>query len=196
MRAPEKRAPLSAIREGAEQGGYKVEGFAPTSKAAGQLREAGIEANTLQSFLARQKEPDPASKHLYMLDESSLASTKQMRAFLEKIRPQDRVLVIGDIRQHQGVDAGRPFQQMQEAGMQTSKLDTIMRQKDPELLRAVQYLATNETEKGIALLSEARADYPACQRARAHRSDRAGLRCQTREHPHRLPRQSQPTADQ
>ncbi|WP_035353043.1 MobF family relaxase [Edaphobacter aggregans] len=149
-----KTTTLAAIREGAEQGGYKVEGFAPTSKAAGQLREAGIEANTLQSFLARQKEADPTSKHLYMLDESSLASTRQMRAFLEKIRPEDRVLVIGDTRQHQGVDAGRPFQQMQEAGMQTSKLETIMRQKDPELLRAVQHLATNETEKGIALLSE------------------------------------------
>ena len=88
-----------------------------------------------------------------MLDESSLASTKQMRVFLEKIRPEDRVLVIGDTRQHQGVDAGRPFQQMQEAGMQTAKLETIMRQKDPELLLAVQHLATNETEKGIALLS-------------------------------------------
>ena len=51
-----KTTTLSAIREGAEQGGYKVEGFAPTSKAAGQLRDAGIEANTLQSFLARQKD--------------------------------------------------------------------------------------------------------------------------------------------
>ena len=149
-----KTSTLAAIREGAEQGGYKVEGFAPTSKAAGQLREAGIEANTLQSFLARQKDSDSASRHLYMLDESSLASTKQMRAFLEKIKPEDRVLVIGDTRQHQGVDAGRPFQQMQEAGMQTSRLETIMRQKDPELLRAVQYLATNETEKGIALLAQ------------------------------------------
>ena len=148
-----KTSTLAAIREGAEQGGYKVEGCAPTSKAAGQLREAGIEANTLQSFLARQKDADPG-RHLYMLDESSLASTRHMRAFLEKIRPEDRVLVIGDTRQHQGVDAGRPFQQMQDAGMQTSKLDTIMRQKDPELLRAVQYLATNETEKGIALLSQ------------------------------------------
>ena len=147
-----KTSTLSAIREGAEQGGYKVEGFAPTSKAAGQLREAGIEATTLQSFLAR-KEADPASKHLYMLDESSLASTKQMRAFLEKIKPGDRVLVIGDTRQHQGVDAGRPFQQMQEAGMQTARLETIMRQKDPELLRAVQHLAASETEKGVALLS-------------------------------------------
>jgi conjugative relaxase-like TrwC/TraI family protein len=149
-----KTSTLSVIREGAEQGGYRVKGFAPSSKAAGQLREAGIEASTLQSFLARQKEAGPASQHLYMLDESSLASTRQMRAFLEKIGPEDRVLVIGDTRQHQGVDAGRPFQQMQEAGMQTSKLDTIMRQKDPELLRAVQHLAMNETEKGIALLAE------------------------------------------
>lgn len=77
-----------------------------------------------------------------------------MRAFLEKIGPEDRVLVIGDTRQQQGVDAGRPFQQMQEAGMQTAMPDTIMRQKDPELLRAVQHLASNETEKGVALLSE------------------------------------------
>ncbi len=149
-----KTTTLAVIREGAEREGYKVEGFAPSSKAAGQLREAEIEATTLQSFLARKKDPAPASKRLYMLDESSLASTKQMRAFLEKIRPEDRVLVIGDTRQHQGVDAGRPFQQMQEAGMQTAKLDTIMRQKDPGLLRAVQHLAANETEKGIALLAE------------------------------------------
>ncbi len=89
-----------------------------------------------------------------MLDESSLASTKQMRAFLDKLNPDDRVLVLGDTRQHQGVEAGRPFQQMQEAGMQTSQLDRIMRQKDPELLKAVQHLAKNETEKGVAMLAE------------------------------------------
>jgi conjugative relaxase-like TrwC/TraI family protein len=152
-----KTTTLEAIREGAEQGGYKVEGFAPTSKAARQLREAGIDATTLQSFLARgENHPsaDPATRHLYMLDESSLASTKQMRAFLDKLNPDDRVLVIGDTRQHQGVEAGRPFQQMQEAGMQTSQLDKIMRQKDPELLKAVQHLASNETEKGVAMLAE------------------------------------------
>jgi hypothetical protein len=88
-----------------------------------------------------------------MLDESSLASTKQMRSFLGRLGPDDRVLVIGDTRQHQGVDSGRPFQQMQEAGMQTSKLDKIMRQKDAELLKAVQYLANGETARGIALLA-------------------------------------------
>jgi ATP-dependent exoDNAse (exonuclease V) alpha subunit len=152
-----KTSTLQTIRESAETSGYVVEGFAPTSKAAGQLREAGIDATTLQSFLARgsnHTSADAANRHLYMLDESSLASTRQMRSFLGKLNPEDRVLVIGDIRQHQGVDAGRPFQQMQEAGMQTSQLDRIMRQKDPELLKAVQHLANNETVKGLAMLLE------------------------------------------
>ena len=152
-----KTTTLETIREGAEARGYIVEGFAPTSRAAGQLREAGIDATTLQSFLARgpnHPTADISNRHLYMLDESSLASTKQMRSFLQKLNPEDRVLVIGDTRQHQGVDAGRPFQQMQEAGMQTSQLNQIMRQKDPDLLRAVQHLANTETVKGIAMLAE------------------------------------------
>jgi conjugative relaxase-like TrwC/TraI family protein len=152
-----KTTVLQSIREGAEKSGYTVEGFAPTSRAAAQLREAGIDASTLQSFLARgENHPsaNPELRHLYMLDESSLASTRQMRAFLEKLKPQDRVLVIGDTSQHQAVDAGRPFEQMQQAGMRTSQLDQIMRQKDPELRHAVELLANNETEKGVALLSE------------------------------------------
>ncbi|MBW4028985.1 MAG: AAA family ATPase, partial [Acidobacteria bacterium] len=149
-----KTASLETIREGAEAKGYKVEGFAPTSRAAAQLREAGIEASTLQSFLARKTETEPTSRYLYMLDESSLASSKQMRDFLQRVSSDDRVLVIGDIRQHQGVEAGKPFEQMQQAGMQTSQLDQIMRQKDAELLKAVQHLATGETEKGVELLAQ------------------------------------------
>ena len=152
-----KTTTLSAIREGAEASGYTVEGLAPTSKAANQLREAGISATTLQRFLARgnnSQPADPASRRLYMLDESSLASTRQMRDFLDKIGPQDRVVLIGDTRQHQGVDAGKPFEQMQDAGMLTAQLDKIMRQRDPELLAAVEKLSKNETAAGVTMLQQ------------------------------------------
>ena len=153
-----KTATLETIREGAERNGYAVEGFAPTSRAAHQLRDAGISAATLQSFLARggedQTRGDPDRRHLYMVDESSLASTRQMQSFMEKIGPQDRILLVGDTRQHQGVDAGKPFEQMQQAGMQTSQLDQIMRQKDPELLRVVEHFAKNETAVGVTLLQQ------------------------------------------
>ena len=151
-----KTTVLASIREGAEKSGYTVEGFAPTSRASAQLREVGIDATTLQSFLARgDNHPNANSelRHLYMLDESSLASTRQMRDFLGKLNPNDRVLVIGDTSQHQGVDAGKPFEQMQDAGMRTSQLDRIMRQKDSELLKAVEELAKNNTQQGIDMLA-------------------------------------------
>jgi conjugative relaxase-like TrwC/TraI family protein len=152
-----KTSVLATIREGAEKNGYAVEGFAPTSRAAKQLRDAGIRADTLQRFLAGgslQAARDPANRHLYMVDESSLASTQQMRDFLQKIGPQDKVLLIGDTRQHQGVDAGKPFEQLQDAGMRTAQLDQIMRQKDPELLKAVEHLSNNETAIGVEMLSQ------------------------------------------
>jgi conjugative relaxase-like TrwC/TraI family protein len=150
-----KSSVLATIREGAEKNGYAVEGFAPTSRAAKQLRDAGIKADTLQRFIAGggpQAAGDPANRHLYMVDESSLASTQQMRDFLHKVGPQDKVLLIGDTRQHQGVDAGKPFEQLQEAGMRTAQLDQIMRQKDPELLKAVEHLSNNETTIGVEML--------------------------------------------
>jgi conjugative relaxase-like TrwC/TraI family protein len=150
-----KTLALKTVREAAEQRGYAVEGFAPTSRAARQLRDAGISADTLQGFLTRSRNAgNSEQKHLYMIDESSLASTRQMRDFLEKIGPQDKVLLIGDIRQHQSVEAGKPFEQLQQAGMQTARLDQIVRQKDPELLRAVEHLSRGEVAEGVALLEQ------------------------------------------
>jgi len=149
-----KTTTLASIRQGAEQSNYVVEGFAPTSRAARQLRDAGITADTLQAFLTRSRNVDPTAKHLYMVDESSLASTRQMRDFLRRIGPQDKVLLIGDIRQHQGVDAGKPFEQLQQAGMQTAQLDQIVRQRDPQLLKAVEHLSRNETEIGVQMLQQ------------------------------------------
>jgi conjugative relaxase-like TrwC/TraI family protein len=151
-----KTTALSVVRGAVETQDYQVRGFAPTSRAARQLREAGIEAGTLQGFLARlaQSDATPKQKHFYFIDESSLASTNQVREFLARLGPTDRVLLIGDIRQHQGVEAGRPFEQLQEAGMRTAKLEEIVRQRDPALKSAVELLATGQTAAAIDLLQK------------------------------------------
>ena len=150
-----KTTTLTAIRTATESQGYHVEGFAPTSRAARQLNEAAIEAGTLQGFLARSVNPDlREQKHFYLIDESSLASTNQTREFLERLGSHDRVLLIGDIRQHQGVEAGRPFEQLQEAGMRTAKLDEIVRQKEPALKSAVELLATGKVSDALDALQQ------------------------------------------
>jgi conjugative relaxase-like TrwC/TraI family protein len=149
-----KTTTLTVIRIAAERQGHHVEGFAPTSRAARQLNEAGVEAGTLQGFLARGQNTDrnPEQKHLFLIDESSLASTNQMREFLARLGTHDRVLLIGDIRQHQGVEAGRPFEQLQEAGMRTAKLNEIVRQQEPGLKSAVELLATGQVSAALDAL--------------------------------------------
>ena len=150
-----KTTTLSAVRSALEGQGFEVQGFAPTSRAARQLNEAGVDAGTLQGFLAREVNPDAAAqRHFYFVDESSLASTNQMRDFLSRLGSGDRVLLIGDTRQHQGVEAGRPFEQLQEAEMHTAKLDEIVRQKDPALKSAVELLAKGQTAAALEMLQK------------------------------------------
>ncbi len=149
-----KTTTLSVIREGAKSAGYHVEGFAPTSRAAQKLAEAGIETSTLQRHLARGVQPDTGAKRLYVLDESSLASTRQMHEFVQRLHANDRVLLVGDTRQHESVEAGRPFAQLKEAGMKMAKLDEIVRQRDPELKYAVEQLARGEVRQAVANLDD------------------------------------------
>ena len=119
-----KTTTLSVVRSAAESHGYAVEGFAPDLTRQSAWRGGHrVRHHAVAS-------PNPAAqqkRHFYFVDESSLASTNQMREFIARLGPNDRVLLIGDTRQHQGVEAGRPFEQLQEAGMRTSKLDEIVR---------------------------------------------------------------------
>ena len=144
-----KTTVLSVIREGAEADGYRVEGLAPTSRAAQKLSEAGMETSTLQKHLARGEQADTGEKRLYVLDESSLASTRQLHEFLHRLQPNDRVLLVGDRRQHEAVEAGRPFAQLQDAGMVTVRLEEIVRQRDPELKRVVEQLARGQVYEAV-----------------------------------------------
>ena len=144
-----KTTTLFVVREGAEAEGYRVEGFAPTSRAAQKLGEAGMETSTLQKHLVRGQQPDSGEKRLYVLDESSLASTRQVHEFVNRLHPNDRVLLVGDRRQHEAVEAGRPFAQLQDAGMKTVRLEEIVRQKDPELKQVVEQLAQGEVQEAI-----------------------------------------------
>jgi ATP-dependent exoDNAse (exonuclease V) alpha subunit len=144
-----KTTTLAVVREGAEANGYRVEGFAPTSGAAARLAESGIETSTLQIHLAKGQAANNGEKKLYVVDESSLASTKQMHDFVTRLHPSDRVLLVGDTRQHEAVEAGRPFAQLQEAGMVTVKLEEIVRQKDPELKNVVEQLARGEVGEAV-----------------------------------------------
>ena len=150
-----KTTMLDRARVLAGKKGYRMLGLAPSASAVKTLAaEAGIESETLQRFLARNagvaegrltkrgaKEMRAAfAKTILVVDEGSLASTVQARDLLRianEIRIP-RVVLVGDAKQLDAVDAGKPFAQLQGAGLRTATMDEIMRQRDPALKEAVE----------------------------------------------------------
>jgi conjugative relaxase-like TrwC/TraI family protein len=149
-----KTTTLTTVRDAAERDGYRVEGLAPTSRAVHTLAEAGIPSRTLQRHLVQHEDPPDGRPRLYVVDESSLASTVHIHTFLRRLHADDRVLLVGDTRQHYAVEAGRPYHQLQDAGVQTVRLDDIVRQQDPALRQAVQHLSRSEIRDAVAQLEQ------------------------------------------
>ena len=150
-----KTTMLNRARALAEKKGWRMAGLAPSASAAQTLAsEAGIPTETLQMFLARNagvaegrltkkgaREMRAAfAKTILVVDEGSLASTVQARDLLRIAKELriPRVVLVGDAKQLDAVDAGKPFAQLQAAGMQTATMDEIMRQRDPALKEAVE----------------------------------------------------------
>ncbi len=157
-----KSTAAGILREIAEQHGFRVKGLAPTGKARDALQEKGIPSETLQLHLLRARGQAQAANAntLYILDEASLASTKQVRAFLDTLGAKDHVLLIGDddphprkVGQHTSIEAGRLFQELQEAGMKTAHLNRVYRQKDPELKQVVLEFRHGRTQEALDLLA-------------------------------------------
>ena len=144
-----KTTALSVLKQVAESEGYEVRGFAPTTRAAQQLSESSIQTETLQKFLRRREGPPEYHSRLFVLDESSLASTKNIHTFFARLEAQDKVLLVGDIKQHQAVEAGSPFEQFQRHGMETAKLDKIVRQRDARLRQVVKKLSANQVKEAV-----------------------------------------------
>ena len=164
-----KTTMLNRARALLEKRGYEVKGLAPSASAARTLQaEAGIESETLQRFLASnagvaegrltkkgEREMRAAyRKTILVVDEGSLASTVQARDLLRIANTLrlPRVVLVGDAKQLDAVDAGKPFAQLQQAGMETATMEEIMRQRDPDLKAAVEASLAGNVRKAFEKL--------------------------------------------
>ena len=164
-----KTTMLNRARALLEKKGYEVHGLAPSASAARTLEgEAGIASETLQRFLARYdgvaegRSTAKGERELramfrktaLVVDEGSLASTVQARNLLriaDALRIP-RVVLVGDRKQLDAVDAGKPFFQLQEGGMKTAVMDEILRQRDPDLKAAVEASLSGDIGKAFQKL--------------------------------------------
>ena len=164
-----KTTMLQRLRVLAESRGHRVVGLAPSASAAHTLeQESGIASETLQRFLARhagviecrgtsrgmRRLRGQFAKTVLVVDESSLASSEQMRGLLRAVTTLRlaRVVLVGDEKQLGAVEAGKPFAQLRAAGMQTVVMDEILRQRDTELKEAVRASLAGEVKTAFAKL--------------------------------------------
>ncbi|MCY4546737.1 MAG: relaxase domain-containing protein, partial [Defluviicoccus sp.] len=143
-------------------GNTGIHGLGPSAAAARVLeREAGIPSRTLQYFLTRfadLTDPEALARareeyagSVLAVDEASMIDTVRMGELLGIAARLGvaRVALVGDTAQLRAVDAGQPFRLLQKAGMKTAAMTEVLRQRDPELLRAV--TQSREGEPGAAI---------------------------------------------
>jgi len=171
---------LAASSAALRQQGYEVVALAPTHSAAKTLGDSiGANSNTVASFL--HSKPEQASaQRVYVVDEASMLSARDMQKLLE--RTQDgRLVLVGDVKQLGSVEAGAAFRQLQtESRLQTQVLDRIVRQKNEEL-RAAVYDAIRGDARGALAKVEVRELETREQRVQAIAKDYAAMSRQERD---------------
>lgn len=138
-----KTTMLNAVREYITTTNYNILGITPTKHAALELQaKTNIPSITLQKYLINlsleENNKENSKPLLLILDEASMVSSKQMNQLLQHVNHTDaRLVLIGDTKQLSAIDSGKPFDQLQKAGMCTATMSEIVRQKNKLLKEAI-----------------------------------------------------------
>ncbi|HCN3249381.1 TPA: AAA family ATPase, partial [Escherichia coli] len=151
------RAVMSAVNMLPESGRPRVVGLGPTHRAVGEMRSAGVDAQTLASFLhdtqlqQRSGETPDFSNTLFLLDESSMVGNTDMaRAYALIAAGGGRAVASGDTDQLQAIAPGQPFRlQQTRSAADVAIMKEIVRQT-PELREAVYSLINRDVERALS----------------------------------------------
>ncbi|MDQ3651553.1 MAG: AAA family ATPase [Acidobacteriota bacterium] len=130
-------------------GRYQIADSSPDSNPNASRKLEGDDPGTSGKGQTKRNYRTRDKRTLYVLDESSLASSRNLHTFFDRIGPEDKVLLVGDVRQHQAIEAGSPLEQLQQHGMRTAKLTKIVRQTDASLKRVVEHLSARQIHAAV-----------------------------------------------
>lgn len=147
-----KTTSLELVQRELEARGYEIRGFSKVGKAAGGLEDkSNIKSQTLDSFLNNKQEAT-GKPQIWVVDEASLSGSKQIHALLERAEKENaRVVLIGDTKQMQSIEAGNVFQKLQESGvMPTVRMSENIRQEEnPAYKEVVDDLAAKKVDRAF-----------------------------------------------
>ena len=147
-----KTTAIEAVAQALKDQGREVIGLAPTGKAAQELAAslagASAPAETIAKWEAGGAKGDKNTAIL--IDEAGMVSSKDMQKIMDRAEKTGmQVIVLGDFRQIQSVEAGAPVKLLQDNGMKTAVIDDIRRQNNQELKAVVESFARGEAKEGV-----------------------------------------------
>jgi Ti-type conjugative transfer relaxase TraA len=152
-----KSASLMAAREAWEAEGFRVRGAALAGKAAEELqRSAGIESRTLYALeYSWRNGRDPlADRDVLVIDEAGMVGSRQMGRVLAAARDAGaKVVLVGDARQLQPIEAGAAFRAVVER-IGVAEIEAIRRQRERWAREASQAFARGAVGEGLTAYAE------------------------------------------
>ncbi|WP_324826450.1 MobF family relaxase [Qipengyuania zhejiangensis] len=148
-----KSSVMKPVAQLLREEGKQVLGLAVQNTLVQMLeRDTGIHSMTIARFLAQWgrllREPGNTTllgearsalgDHVLLLDEASMVSNEDKAKLvrLANLAEVQRLVLVGDKRQLGAVDAGKPFDLVQQAGIERANMDVNLRGRDPDLRRA------------------------------------------------------------
>lgn len=150
------RAVMGALNALSESVRPQVIGLGPTHRAVHEMREAGVDARTLASFLSETRlaiqggETPDFRNVLFLTDESSMVGNRDMAELYQLVAAGGgRMVSSGDTAQLQAISTGLPFRLVQ----QRSAIDTVVMQEivrqTPALRPAIESIIAGQVDTSL-----------------------------------------------
>ncbi|MET4736702.1 conjugative relaxase-like TrwC/TraI family protein [Bradyrhizobium japonicum] len=147
-----KSTMLAPVVQAYTQSGFRVVGSATAWKIAHQLRDdLGIEARATDSWIARAHFGGSFldRRTVLIVDEAGLLDSRQMHRLLQEVEQTGaKLILVGERRQLPAVGAGAPLQIVASV-LKTTRMDTIVRQRETWAREAVLAFAKGDATRGI-----------------------------------------------
>jgi len=147
---------IKEVAEGAKEKGVNFGAFAPSSAASREVQRGDgfKDATTIAALLQSKKIQEGLKGGMIWLDEAGMVGNKTMNRVIKIAKEQDaRILLTGDIKQHNSVERGDALRIIQKyGGVKPARISKIQRQKVDNYKKAVSLISDGKMNEGIKTL--------------------------------------------